>query len=131
MVVVGGGGGVAVDDALNVAEVVDATGDGDGALVLEPVLLLGLVEEPHEERVLQVVHRHHEPLPFLTLLPHSYPHPPLPRRSQRRRITLPLLVPVAQVRHAEVKVHQTVLVVMMSLFVYIFTKREGKKKRKK
>ena len=36
---------VAVDEALDVDEAVDAAGDGDGALVPEAVLALGLVEE--------------------------------------------------------------------------------------
>ncbi|CAL9105358.1 unnamed protein product [Musa acuminata var. zebrina] len=80
MVVVTGGDGVAVavDDVLDAAEVLDVAGDGDGALVVEAVLLLRLLEQPHEEGVAQVVHRHHEPLPLLPLPAHPYSHPPLP-----------------------------------------------------
>lgn len=37
-----------VDDALDAADVVDAAGDGDGALLLESVLLTSLLEEPLE-----------------------------------------------------------------------------------
>jgi hypothetical protein len=93
-----------VDDALDAAEVVDAAGDGDGALLREPVLLLRRLEQRHEQRVLQVPHRNNEPL---LLLPaagrphHPYRHAPLGRhpaaaarasssahRRRRRRVLL-------------------------------------------
>ncbi|KAB8103865.1 hypothetical protein EE612_036461 [Oryza sativa] len=82
-----------VDDALDAAEVVDAAGDGDGALLLEPELLLGLLEEPHEQRVLQITHRHHEPLPLRSSSAaahaagphHPHRHAPLRRHPSPRR----------------------------------------------
>ena len=43
---------VLVDEVLDVDEAVDAAGDGDGALVLEPVLALRLLQQRPEERVL-------------------------------------------------------------------------------
>jgi hypothetical protein len=89
-----------VDDALDAAEVVDAAGDGDGALLLEAVLLLRRLEQRHEQRVLEVPHRHHEPL--LLQLPaagpgphHAHRHAPLGRHrpparapQRRRRVLL-------------------------------------------
>jgi hypothetical protein len=70
-----------VDDPLDAAEVVDAAGDGDGALLREPVLRRRL-EQRHEQRVLQVPHRNNEPLlllPAAGRLHHPYRHAPLGR----------------------------------------------------
>lgn len=86
-VVVGGGGGVAVDDALDAAEVLDVAREGDGAGVVETVLLLGRAEQRQEQRMVQVPHRHHEPLLLLPLAPHPDRHPPPGRR--RRRLAAP------------------------------------------
>lgn len=85
-----------VDDALDAAEVVDAAGDGDGALLLEAVLLLRRLEQRHEQGVLQVPHGHHKPLLLLLLLllllpaaasgpHHAHRHAPLGRHRRRRR----------------------------------------------
>jgi hypothetical protein len=78
-----------VDDSLDAAEVVDAAGDGDGALLLEPVLLLRRLEQRHEQRVLQVTHGDHEPLLLLAAgwTHHPHRHAPLGRHpaAHRRR----------------------------------------------
>lgn len=90
---------VPVDDALDVTEVVDAAGYGDGPLLVEPVLLLRQGQQPHKERVIQIFHWYLEPLLLLALLPHPYPHPPF--RRHHRLLSRPFLV--AQVRHVEVE----------------------------
>lgn len=95
--------GVTVNDSLDISEVIDAAGNGDGSVVLKSELLLRLVQQPHEERVLQILHGHLESVLLLRFPPHPYPHPPF--RRHRRRRTLSLLMPmlVAQVRRVEVK----------------------------
>ena len=82
---------VAVDEALDVDEAVDAAGDGDGALVPEAVLALGLVEQRPEERVLEVVERHGEAALLLPLRPHAHRHAPLGRHHLRPVVLLLLL----------------------------------------
>lgn len=78
-VLVRGGAEVAVDEVLDVDEAVDAAGDGDGALVPEAVLALGLLQQLPEERVLQVAQRHGEPPLLLPLRAHPHSHAPLGR----------------------------------------------------
>ncbi|CAN6310495.1 unnamed protein product [Urochloa humidicola] len=68
---------VLVDEVLDVDEAVDAAWDGDGALVAEPVLALGLVEQRAEERVLEVAQRHGEAPLLLPLRAHPHRHAPL------------------------------------------------------
>ncbi|KAG0491960.1 hypothetical protein HPP92_005019 [Vanilla planifolia] len=63
---------VSVDDALNAAELLDVARDGDGTVVVEAVHLLGLLEEPHEERVCEVTQGNHKALLLLFLLSHPY-----------------------------------------------------------
>ncbi|RWW13155.1 hypothetical protein GW17_00023147 [Ensete ventricosum] len=96
----GAAAGVTVDDALDVEEVVDVARDGDGSRVVEAVLLLGRPEQGHEERVVEVPHRHQEPLLLLPLASHPYRHPPFGRRSTRRRPSPPSSArpPVRQVK---------------------------------
>ena len=47
---------------MNVPELLHMARDADGALLIETVLLLGFLQELNEERVVEVNHRHHEPL---------------------------------------------------------------------
>ncbi|CAN6298821.1 unnamed protein product [Urochloa humidicola] len=68
---------VLVDEVLDVDEAVDAAWDGDGALVAEAVLALGLVEQRAEERVLEVAQRHGEAALLLPLHAHPHRHAPL------------------------------------------------------
>jgi hypothetical protein len=79
-VVVGAGGAaveVLVDEVLDLDESVDAAGDGDGALVAEAVLALGLLQQRAEERVLEVAQRHGEPALLVALRAHAHRHAPL------------------------------------------------------
>lgn len=76
---------VPVDEVLDVDESVDAAGDGDGALLLEAVLALRLLEQRTEERVLEVEQRHREPPLLLPLLAHPHHHAPLGRHHRPRR----------------------------------------------
>ena len=58
-----------IDDATDVPEVLDMTRDSYGSLLVEAVFFLSLLEKLHEERVIEVYHRHHKPLLLLSL-PH-------------------------------------------------------------
>ncbi|KAJ1294866.1 hypothetical protein BS78_01G179200 [Paspalum vaginatum] len=71
---------VLVDEVLDVDEAVDAAGDGDGALVAEAVLALGLLQQRAEERVLEVAERDGEAALLLPLRAHPHRHAPLGRR---------------------------------------------------
>jgi hypothetical protein len=68
---------VLVDEVLDLDESVDAAGDGDGALVAEAVLALGLLQQRAEERVLEVAQRHGEPALLVALRAHAHRHAPL------------------------------------------------------
>lgn len=71
---------VLVDDALDLDEAVDAAGDGDGALVAESVLALGLLQQRAEERVLEVAQRHGEAALLLPVGADAHRHAPLGHR---------------------------------------------------
>lgn len=75
-------GSLFVDHPPDLAEVLNVAGDGDGPLLVEAVLLLRLLEQPREQRVVQVLYRHHEPLLLLLPLP---PHPDHRAPLWRRR----------------------------------------------
>ncbi|KAK8558110.1 hypothetical protein V6N13_073788 [Hibiscus sabdariffa] len=53
---------VLVNQASNVAKLVDMARDGDGAFMVESELFLGLLQELHEEWVGDVDDRDHKPL---------------------------------------------------------------------
>lgn len=69
-----------INQASDVTKVLHVAGDGDGALLIKPILLLSLLKKPHEEWVVEVEHRHHEPLPILLRLAHPYRQAPLGHR---------------------------------------------------
>lgn len=56
-----------VNHALDVPKLLHVARDGDSSLLIKAILLLSLLEQLHEERVIYVYHRHHKPLLFLTL----------------------------------------------------------------
>lgn len=60
-------GAVVVNDALKSAEVVDGAGDGDGTrvLVVEAILVLGVLQELKEERMVDINERDDEALLLL------------------------------------------------------------------
>lgn len=102
VVVVVVGGLLLVYNPLHVLEMGHVAWYGDGALLLEAVLLLSLLEQLHEQRMIEVNHGHHEPL-LLLPLPHHYREATLwyvPR--------LPLAV-VQQVREMEVEAEQVLV----------------------
>nr|ACU16104.1 unknown [Glycine max] len=53
---------VPINQATNVSEFLNMARDGDGALLVKAILFLCLFQKLHEERVVDVNHRHHEPL---------------------------------------------------------------------
>lgn len=56
---------VMVNNALKSAKVVDRAGDGDGSFLIEAILVLGLLQELDEERMVDINDRNHEPLLLL------------------------------------------------------------------
>ncbi|CAL9752649.1 unnamed protein product [Musa acuminata subsp. burmannicoides] len=108
-VVTGGAALIAVYDVAHVAEVVDTTGDGDGPLLVEPVLLGRRVEELREEGVVEVRHRHHESPLLLALLPHPDRHAPLGRHLRGR-----LHLGSTEARHARLQEAQRARTAMAS-----------------
>ncbi|KAL2336251.1 hypothetical protein Fmac_010697 [Flemingia macrophylla] len=66
---------IPIDQASNVSEFLDMARDGYGTLLVETVLFLSLLEKLHEERVVDVHHRHHEPF-LLFPLSHFNRHAP-------------------------------------------------------
>ncbi|KAK8516103.1 hypothetical protein V6N12_013512 [Hibiscus sabdariffa] len=62
---------VLVDQALNMAKLVHMARDGEGAVMVEAVLFLGLLQELLEEWVGHVHHRDHKPLLFFSLTNHD------------------------------------------------------------
>ncbi|KAG4950871.1 hypothetical protein AAZX31_16G019000 [Glycine max] len=58
---------VPINQATNVSEFLNMARDGDGALLIKAILFLCLFEKLHEERVVDVNHRHYEPLLLFSL----------------------------------------------------------------
>lgn len=58
---------IPINQTPNVSEFLHMAGDGYGSLLIEPVFFLCLLQKLHEKWVIEVNHRHHEPLLFLTL----------------------------------------------------------------
>lgn len=82
---------VLVDEVLDLDEAVDAAGDGDGALVAEAVLALGLLQQRAEERVLEVAKRDGEAALLLPLRAHPHRHAPLGRHRHHLLLLMLLL----------------------------------------
>lgn len=103
-----------VNEPFDVRELGEPAGDGDGAVVPELVLLLRLLEEAGEQRVVQVVHRHDHPPPLLAFAADHDRHLPLPH--------LPL--PVPRVVAPKVQIDQASLH-LPHLFESIRTSSQG------
>lgn len=115
LVLRGGGGGavevdevvgagaveVPADEALELDEAVDAAGDGEGALVPETVLALGLLQQRAEERVLEVAQRDREPALLLALQAHAHRHAPLGRHRRQLLLLLMMMMPAGHDGHQE------------------------------
>lgn len=93
-------GPLPVNHALNVPELLHMARDGDGALLIEPVLLLGFLQELNEERVVEVKHRHHEPL---LLFSHAHLDGQTPLRNVSAIHLLVLVVAVMMMKVREVQ----------------------------
>ncbi|KAG9452584.1 hypothetical protein H6P81_005488 [Aristolochia fimbriata] len=112
-----------VDDALDVSELGDVAGDVDGSLLVEAVLLLGLVEELHEEGMVEVDDGHHEPLRLLPFLTHH------DRQTPLRHVPDNILPPVQYVGSATMSMYilfSTFLVFFACLWRYPYMRKENK-----
>ena len=112
-----------INDALNGAKLIHVAGNGDGTLLIEAVLFLGLFEELHEERVIDVDHRYHEPLLLLSLRPHHNCQAPLWDTLQflmmimiflLMMIMMMMMKKVVNVRDLQVKVDHVVVFVFLT-----------------
>lgn len=56
-----------VNHTLDVPKLLHMARDGDRPLLIKPVLFLGFFQQLHEQRVIEVYHRHHKSLLFFTL----------------------------------------------------------------
>lgn len=95
-----------VNHALDVPKLLHVARDGDSPLLIKPVLLLSLLEELHEQWVVEVNHRHHKSLLLLTL-PHLDCQTPFWHVSDL--LLLPVLLLLMKMRQVQVEVQQTFL----------------------
>lgn len=104
-----------VDAILHVAEVVHGAGDDDGALLLESVLLLRRLQELHEERMVEVYHRHQNALLQLPFRPHPY------RQASLGRLLL-VVAAADEVWHVELEAKRPpkIVVVLMAVLLLLF-----------
>lgn len=89
--------GLLVDQPSDLPEMLNVAGYGDGSFLLKSILLLSFFEQRGEERVVQVHHRHDEPLLFLLLRPHPHRYAPLRRRRCRQATSTNIFLLGAQV----------------------------------
>jgi len=61
-----------VDEALHILEVRDLARNGDGALLLKSIFLLGFVEEFLEQRMVYIHCRYYKTLMFFSFTAHVY-----------------------------------------------------------
>jgi len=80
-----------INHALDVPKLLHVARDGDGTFLIETVLLLRLLQQLHEQRVLKVHHRHHKSLLLLSVRPHLYRQTPLRHVSNQVHLILLLL----------------------------------------
>ncbi|KAK4777323.1 hypothetical protein SAY87_017510 [Trapa incisa] len=100
----------AADKVMDAPELLNVAGDADGALLVEAELLLRLLEEAAEQRVVDVHHRYHEPLTLLPLT-HQNPYAALWHVPQ---LSL-ALVAVAVAVEEEVEIETQEMVMVMGL----------------
>lgn len=95
-----------INHALNGAELLHLARDGDGAVVIESVLLLRFLQEVHEERVVDVDDRDHKPLTLLLTLTDQDRQTTLGDVFQLLRIRLLVVavVMMKQVRNMDVEI---------------------------
>jgi len=81
---------VPINQAPNVSEFLNMARDGYGSLLVETVLFLCLLEKLHEERVVDVDDRHHEPL-LLFPLTNFDRHAPFWHPSELLLLPIPMV----------------------------------------
>lgn len=82
---------VPINHTPNVTKLVDTAGNGDWAFVIKPVLFLGLFEQLHEERVIEVNDGNHKSLLFFPL-PNLHCQTPLRHIVSNSHLLLLLLL---------------------------------------
>ena len=63
---------LAVDNPLNVSKLLNFTRNGDRTLVMKSIFFFSLLQQLHEQRVVQVDQWHHKSLVFLWCLPYFH-----------------------------------------------------------
>lgn len=105
-----------IDHALNGAKLLHVARNSDRTFVIESVLFLGLLQQLHEERVVDVDHWNHKPLLILLLANH---HRHTPFRDVFQLLAVLVVVVMEKVGEVEVEVEVEVQVVVVVLAVAV------------
>lgn len=96
---------ITINQALNTAKVLDVAGDGDGALLIESVLLFGLFQQLQEQWVVCVRNWDYKLLQFfLSFVPHHHCHAPF-RHTLDFIPALPMMLMMMEVGEVELEAH--------------------------
>lgn len=101
-----------VHHALNSAKLLHVARNSDRTFVIESVLFLGLLQQLHEERVVDVDHWNHKPLLILPLANH---HCHTPFRDVFQLLAVLVVVVMEKVGEVEVEVEVQVVVVVLAV----------------
>lgn len=110
-----------VDHPLNITKLLDMARNGNRSFLIEPILILGYLQQLHKQWVVNINHWNHEPLLLFALTNHD-------SQTPFRDIfqVLLMMMEAMKVRYMKVKIHM-----VMGTFVVISTPHIFPKKNKK
>lgn len=101
-----------IDHPLNITKLLDMARNGNRSFLIEPVLILGYLQQLHKQRVVNINHRNHEPLLLFTLTYHDSQTP----FRDIFQVLLLMMMEAMKVWYMKVKIHM-----VMGTFVVIST----------